>query len=360
MKTLIFIFSIALLVASSNPLIAQDEDKFLKDSLITGNAYTFYMKGTYKVFGTLLSSDSIYYTVNSDNGYLKFKKTEVKKITSEKELYSRSEYSVSEVKDTSVVFTLETKDGNSIDGKVISRDSAYLYYKTLSGIEMKIPLESIVSLIPLKGEIVEGKYLRRDPNESRLFIAPTARPLRAGNGYFSSNELLFPMLAFGIGDYVSAAGGISIIPGATGQLFYFNIKVTPIQLKGVDIAGGLLYAGTTFEDGGSAGIGYLVGTFGNTQAAFTAGLGFGFSGEEGFAGSPVLMLGGELRISSSVKLITENWILTSKDTPSFLSFGVRFFGSKVAGDFGLIFPTQSWESGFPALPFLGFTYNFDL
>ena len=39
--------------------------------------------------------------------------------------------------DTSGVYTLETLDGNSIDGKMISSDSVSMTFKTLSGIEMK-------------------------------------------------------------------------------------------------------------------------------------------------------------------------------------------------------------------------------
>ena len=216
---------------------------------------------------------------------------------------------------------------------------------------------------PIKGEVVNGQYYRRDPNESRLFISPTARPLKSGNGYFSSNELLFPMVAIGIGDYVSAAAGISIIPGATDQLFYLNLKVTPIQLKNVDIAFGFLYSGITSEGEDKNSIAYIVGTFGSSEAAFTSGIAFGLT-KEGFPepSNPIIMLGGELRASNSIKLISENWIMTGKDETSLISFGVRFFGSKVAGDFGLIFPVgeDTFNGGFPAFPFLGFTYNFDL
>jgi hypothetical protein len=356
MKTSIFAISIMLLLVFSNFSYSQNNtDKYF---LVTGTIYTFYLGETYKITGTLISTDSVYYTVISDNGNVKFKKTEVKKIMAGTEEYSG--INVNE-RDTSGIYTLETPDGNSIDGKVVLRDSVSLFFKTLSGIELKIPLSSITSLKPTKGEVVNGKYYRQDPNQSRLFISPTARPLKSGNGYFSNNELFFPMIAFGIGDYVSAAGGMSIFPGSSDQLLYLNLKVTPVQVKNVDIAFGLLYAGLTNGESGMGGIGYLVGTFGSTEAALTSGIGFGFSGE-GIGENPVIMLGGELRLSNSMKFISENWIFTGKNDPSLLTFGVRFFGNKLAGDFGLIFPLVkgAFDSGFPAFPFLGFTYNFDL
>jgi hypothetical protein len=52
-----------------------------------------------------------------------------------------------------------------------------------------------------------------DPNYSRLLFAPTGRPLRAGDGYFSDYELLFPGVAYGLTDNVTLAGGVAIVPG---------------------------------------------------------------------------------------------------------------------------------------------------
>jgi hypothetical protein len=44
-----------------------------------------------------------------------------------------------------------------------------------------------------------------DPNYSRLLFAPTGRPLKKGDGYFSDYEVLFPGLAVGLTDHVSQA-----------------------------------------------------------------------------------------------------------------------------------------------------------
>jgi hypothetical protein len=72
---------------------------------------------------------------------------------------------------------------------------------------------------------------------------------------------------------------------------------------------------------------------------------------------PSLVIGGEVQLSNSIKLITENWFPPKMDG-GLVSFGIRFFGESIAGDFGLMRSTNSSSSGFPFLPWVGFVYNF--
>lgn len=77
----------------------------------------------------------------------------------------------------------------------------------------------------------------------------------------------------------------------------------------------------------------------------------------------MLILGGELKLSNSAKLISENWIPTSPESVKIYSLGVRFFGKKVAGDFGLMYPLGNDGesiSGWPFIPWISLSYNFDL
>ncbi|MFH2031255.1 MAG: hypothetical protein ABIJ40_11660, partial [Bacteroidota bacterium] len=64
--------------------------------------------------------------------------------------------------------------------------------------------------------------------------------------------------------------------------------------------------------------------------SFTGGLGWGYVDDE-LADSPILLIGAEFQASNSIKLITENWILP-QDSPSIISFGIRFFGDYLAAD----------------------------
>ncbi len=61
--------------------------------------------------------------------------------------------------------------------------------------------------------------------------------------------------------------------------------------------------------------------------------------------------------SDSTKFTVITLVDGSDESITFISLGIRFFGSHLAADFGLI--TSPDASGnFPFLPWLGFAYNF--
>ncbi len=202
-----------------------------------------------------------------------------------------------------------------------------------------------------------GRYVRPDPNRTRLLLAPTARPLKSGQGYFSAYEIFFPLLAIGITDFISLSGGMSLFTGSRQQLVYFAPKITPIQTGKFSAASGLLYLNTT-EGGEPAVIYYGVGTYGTDNLSITAGLGWGYYGSN-VADKPTVLIGAELRASNSIKFITENWFLPNFND-DFLSFGFRFFGENLAADLGFIYPIGAEIEGFPFLPWFGFAYNFTM
>ena len=149
------------------------------------------------------------------------------------------------------------KDGSEMIGTVESRDSGLIRFKTLSNIIMTIPKDQVKEVELLSGEIVAGEYRRVDPNRTRLLFAPTARALETGQGYFSTYQIFFPLLAVGVADYVTFTGAISLIPGASDQLVYLAPKVRAVHLNKFDLAGGVLYINST--GGGSEGVGILYG-----------------------------------------------------------------------------------------------------
>jgi hypothetical protein len=261
--------------------------------------------------------------------------------------------------DTSVasrVKKITLRDGSEMIGRVESTDSGSIRFKTLSNVSVTIPASQVREIQELSGEIVAGEFRRTDPNQTRLLFAPSARSLKAGQGYFSAYEIFFPLVAVGVTDFATLAGGVTLFPGASDQLFYLAPKVRVAHLENLDLAGGLLYLNATNGNTDGVGILYGVGTYGTGKEALTVGLGWGFA-EGKVKDKPILLLGGEARVSNSVKLITENWIPPNSDV-SLLSFGIRFFGDNLAADLGFIFPAGSDVSGFPFLPWLGFAYNF--
>jgi hypothetical protein len=250
------------------------------------------------------------------------------------------------------------KDGSELVGTVEAEEPDTVRFRTAGGLLLSMPRSQIRSIALLPGKFEGGKYLRPDPNYTRLLFAPTARPLKNGQGYFSAYEVFFPFLAVGVGDVLTLAGGMSLMPGSTTQMVYLAPKVTAVNTGDFSLAGGVLYITLTSsnEDFDGAGIAYSVATYGTGEAAVTGGLGWGFFGDD-FANDPILMLGGELRLSNSVKLVSENWFPPGSEAYP-LSLGVRFFGDRLAADIALIYPAGADMEGFPFMPWLGFAYNF--
>lgn len=259
----------------------------------------------------------------------------------------------------SLGMTIELKDGSTVIGTVVSEDSLAVHFTTKSGVSMTIPhhlirykFPSAVSAPAPEVQDTSKKQLRAvDPNRTRLFLMPTARPIGSGRGYFSAYELFFPTIALGIGNSLSVAGGMSLIPGANSQLLYFSPKVTVLNTTSVSLAVGGLYFGAGGNDEGTSML-YAAGTFGNERASLT------FSSriptEEGQ--NTFIVIGGELQTSESLKLISENWIF---DDYVLYGFGFRFFSGNLAADLGFFRSTaQSDGDGFPFFPWLGFAYNF--
>jgi hypothetical protein len=256
----------------------------------------------------------------------------------------------------SLVTKIELKDGSTLIGTLITEDSLGVDFRTLGGVTARIAHTQIRFKFPYKTSAIISKDSAQrgtiiDPNRTRLFLMPTARPIGSGNGYFSAYEVFFPTLAFGIGNIVSVAGGMSIFPGSSNQLFYFAPKVTVVNTTNTSLAVGGLYLGAGGTDEGTSLL-YGAATFGNEKSSLTIAASIPTEREQ----NSLIVIGGELQTSSSLKLITENWIFSNS---VLYSFGIRFFGEKLAADLGFMRTGDMNNSdGFPFFPWLGFAYNF--
>jgi hypothetical protein len=202
-----------------------------------------------------------------------------------------------------------------------------------------------------------------DPNYSRLLFAPTGRPLKKGDGYFSDYEVLVPGLAVGITDHISIAGGISMIPGLglDEQVLYVSPRVGWELGDKAAVSAGFLYAAVPADDDiGDLGIGFVVGTFGSRQRSLSVGLGVGGNTDDDFDAQPILMIGGQATVSRHVAVISENWLALDRDfdiADQPLGIGLRFFGDRLSADVGLVFtPSTVGDGGF--LPWASFSYHF--
>ena len=208
-----------------------------------------------------------------------------------------------------------------------------------------------------------GAFSRPDPNYSRLMFAPTGRPLRRGDRYFFNHYVFFPGMAYGLTDRFSLSGGVSFIPGLglDDQVLSVAPKFGLYASDEVALSAGALYMHVAGDAGGIA---FVVGTKGTPDKSFTCGIGLGYIAEEGedvdFAEHPVLLLGGNIRLSKSMALVSENWLITGGDfklDQQPLGLALRFLSSKIAVDVGAIIVGEVIKEGFP-IPWLSFVYHF--
>ncbi len=233
--------------------------------------------------------------------------------------------------------------------------------------DLEIPLDKITSIKHKDTRVFEEKFgFAKDPNQTRLFFAPTGRSLKAGEGYFSVYEVVFPDVNYAILDNISIGGGIFPFSTSEYQLFWFTPKIGLIQKEKFALSTGLLHFqihdeidpneedtdGETSDPMESFGIAYGVGTYGNRDYAVTLGVGFAYGDDAG--NRPAIMLGGEYRLTESTKLISENWIIPNMDDP-FGLIGIRWFGKKMAVDFAL---GRTSGMDIIAFPWVDFVINF--
>lgn len=221
--------------------------------------------------------------------------------------------------------------------------------------EQRIKLDMIDELTLLESiHFKDGIYTQPDPNYTRLFFSPTGRSLKAGKGYFADYQVLFPGVAYGVSDKLTLGGGI--FPFSTGDFFmgWFTPKMGIVETEDYAFAVGLLSIIVTGNNETfNAGIVYGVGTLGNPDKAITVGLGYGYA-ESKIADKPMIMIGYEKRIGKRTKFLSENWIFPGVDDPLF-SMGIRWFGEKMALDFGM-FRTAGMD--FLGIPWVDFIVNF--
>ena len=249
------------------------------------------------------------------------------------------------------VYELVLKDGSRAFGTVINQTDDEVVFRTHAGATLNAKRADIVTLRRIKGRIQEGEFMRSDAHRSRLFFAPTARSLERGQVSVGVFEFLAPFVQVGVTDRFSIGGGTPLVFGFEDfdRPFWITPKLQVYNGSHAQAAVGVLHV---FSGGGdSAGIGYGVATFGSEDNAVTAGAGIAYDGEDQGA---LFMIGGERRVRSNLKLITENYI--TKGGNGILSGGLRFIGGRLSADLALAVPLGLDE--LYAFPVVNFMYIF--
>jgi len=255
--------------------------------------------------------------------------------------------------DSTRVVAITTIDGSTFVGRVVAVRADAVDLQTSAGkVTIAFATMKPVSTIGTPGH--EDWF--ENPNQTRLFFAPTGQMLKKGEGYFSDYEVLFPGVAYGVTDNISIGGGISLIPaGIDNQLFYVTPKVGVSLSPKLHVALGAIAAFVPGENNGNVGAIYGVGTAGDGDASVTGGVAFGFVGRDVNSEFAVL-IGGEKRLSRRIGFVTENYFVPSSLGTPIVSGGVRFMSEKLTVDLAL-FNAPS-DPIFPGIPWVSFIYKF--
>src|SRR6266550_4072420 len=256
------------------------------------------------------------------------------------------------VVDSTKIQVITMRDGSSLVGRIVDVRPDTVDFQMGIG-RVPVAIREIHDITESEaGRVHAGQYWFPNPNSTRLFFAPTGQMLKKGEGYFSDYELFFPGFAYGLTDNVTIGGGVSLFPAdVEEQVYYLTPKVGISVSDKVHLAAGMLFAGT---QGGTGGIYYGVGTFGDGNASVTLGGGYGFAGGK-IESKPVGMLGGEWRVARRIGLVTENYLLPVSDDNVLYSFGVRFLGEKITTDLALV---NVVGSGVIGVPYVDFVFRF--
>jgi hypothetical protein len=247
---------------------------------------------------------------------------------------------------------LVLNDGSRMYGVVEKDDGTEIVFRTHAGATVTVRRSDVASVKTLSGILQAGEFLPPDPNATRLFFAPTGRSLKRGQVYLGVYEFVMPFVQVGVTDWLSVGGGTPLIFGIEDwdRPFWLTPKLRILDTGSTQLSVGVLHAFDS--DGAGGGIAYGVVTRGSDVKSFTAGAGLAYANDGGRAG--VVMLGGEARISRSVKAITENYIW--KGGQGVVSGGVRFFGERVSADLALAVPIGA--DALYAFPVINFVYVF--
>jgi len=260
------------------------------------------------------------------------------------------------------VTVVRLRDGSVLFGHIIEQDAERVRVRTLGGMQIDIRRDQITSINRTRGRQVGTEFWAADPNGTRLLFTSTGRALGKGEGYVATYFLFFPFVAYGVTDRFTIAGGTPVIPNFIGRAFYVAPKFTLAETRNASYAiGALSFALTEEVSAGTVGLLYGVGTWGNRDNAVTAGAGWGYrwgGDESDLSSAPVIVLGGETRISRRVKVVTENWFYTGTgEKGGLISGGFRFIGDRLSSDLGLIGAFGGGDA-WCCLPSVNFVWNF--
>jgi len=261
--------------------------------------------------------------------------------------------------DSTKIYKIELMDGSIFIGNILQKDAINIVLRTSSIPKIDIPVSKIKSIEEVdKSNLKDGIYWYPNPHATRYFYGPSAIGLKKGEGYFQNTYLVLNSFNFGITDNISIGGGIELISTFAGKdpLYFITPKASFKVAEKFHAGAGVLYARIPGESS-SLGTLFATGTYGTLDNNITGSLGWGFVDSE-LSKQPIATLSGMKRISKRTALVTENWFIPIDGFYGLYSYGIRFFGEKIAVDLAFINNSDIAEAIIIGIPFVSFTVKF--
>lgn len=261
----------------------------------------------------------------------------------------------------SLLYRVETRDGNAYLGAIVEKDENVVRLRTAELGVIVIQKSNIKSIVPVLSDRLRGGRILSDNHQATRYLwQPNGYGLKQGEMYYQNIWILFNQFSVGVTDRFTLGGGM--VP-----LFLFAGMPTPVWItpkfsvplvdEKVNVGIGALIGTVIGEDVGSFGIAYGTTTFGSRDANFSVGVGYGFVNGQ-WADRPMLSLSGMIRTGERGYMLTENYFLPADGAQlALLSFGGRRMVRRVGIDFALLIPTGSRGNLF-TIPILGLTVPF--
>lgn len=199
---------------------------------------------------------------------------------------------------------IRTESGATFQGTLYRLESDRLELVDADGRIVVILRERITGIESI-AETGDDRDLFQDSASNRLVVMPTAFPLEAGEFHVTSQEIVAVTGSYGINDWLSVWGGISI----PGGLFSLRASTMVGESAGISVGS---FVGLNWFDLslGPLVLPYALASFGTPDNNVSIGSGFlGLFSDGGNIPGAVFALAGKRTLTSGTALVTENWIV---------------------------------------------------
>lgn len=276
-------------------------------------------------------------------------------------LWSLIKPSVLKAQQDTILYRIETTDGNEYIGRIVTQDDEKVILKTerLGEITLrKIDIKKMEQVIV--GQLKGGEYWFDNPQSTRYFWQPNGYGLKRGEGYYQNVWILFNQVSVGVTDNFLVGAGIVpgfLFAGGSTPVWLTPKLSIPIKKDKFNVGAGALTGTVLGEEDASFGIVYGTTTIGSRDKNMSIGLGYGYAGGD-WADAPTITFSAMIRTSQRGYFLTENYYIGSGGDDVMLFFiGGRRLIKHAGIDFGLLIPTETGGE-LIAIPWLGVTFPF--